>query len=85
MVVQRGFPPPIDLGGDRVRNMPDGEIFDVISNGVRNMPSYAHQVPEADRWNIVTWVRVLGRSQHASVEDVPADLRGRIEPEGASP
>lgn len=85
MVVQRGFPPPVDLSSDRVRNeMRDGQIFETITNGVRNMPAYRKQIPVADRWAIVTWVRVLGRSQHASKEDVPADKQGAIEPEGAA-
>jgi mono/diheme cytochrome c family protein len=81
IVVQRGFPPPVDLTSDRVRGFADGEIFNVMTKGVRNMPSYAAQVPEADRWAIVTWVRVLQRGQRASLEDVPADRRGQIEPE----
>lgn len=81
MTVQRGFPPPVDLTGERVRGLADGEIFDVATHGVRNMPSYAVQVPEADRWAIVTWIRVLQRSQHASPADVPAERRDKIEPE----
>lgn len=84
-VVRRGFPPPIDLSSDRVRELPDGEIFEVISNGVRNMPSYRNQIPVEDRWAIVAWVRVLQRSQHTTIEDVPAEFRDRIEPEGATP
>jgi mono/diheme cytochrome c family protein len=84
MVVQRGYPPPVELSSDRVRTMPDGEIFHTITNGVRNMPSYRKQIPEADRWAIVTWVRVLGHSQHAAIEDVPTDKRNAIEPEGAA-
>lgn len=83
MVVQRGYPPPVDLSSDRVRAMPDGQVFDTITNGVRNMPSYRKQIPVADRWAIVTWVKVLGLSQHATINDVPADKRGAIEPEAA--
>lgn len=83
--VQRGFPPPIDLAGDRVRGLADGEVFEVITNGVRNMPSYRKQIPVADRWAIVTWVRVLGHSQHGSTRDVPPELQNRIEPEGPTP
>lgn len=85
MVVQRGFPPPIDLSSNRISNeMRDGQIFDVITNGVRNMPAYNKQIPVSDRWAIVTWVRVLGRSQHASKDDVPVDMQSSIEPEGAA-
>ncbi|MGC4122237.1 MAG: cytochrome c [Myxococcales bacterium] len=81
MTVQRGFPPPVDLTGERVRGFADGQIFDVMTHGVRNMPSYAVQVPEEDRWAIVTWLRVLQRSQHATPADVPADRQDKIEPE----
>jgi mono/diheme cytochrome c family protein len=84
IVVQRGFPQPIDLIGDRVRGLADGEIFHVISDGVRNMPAYRFQVPVEDRWAIVSWVRVLQRSQHAGVADVPPEKVDRIEPEGTT-
>lgn len=81
LAVQRGFPPPVDLNSERVRGLADGEIFHVVSRGVRNMPSYAAQIPEADRWSIVVWTRVLQRSQHASPGDVPEGQREQIEPE----
>lgn len=85
MVVKRGYPPPVDLGSDRVRGMPDGEIFEVITHGVRNMPSYRKQVPPEDRWAIVTWVRTLQHSQHARLDDVPDDQRGNIAKESGTP
>jgi len=78
MAVRRGYPPPVDLASERVRTMPDGQIFDTISHGVRNMPSYAAQVPPRDRWAIVLWLRVLQRSQHTTVADVPAAMRAAI-------
>lgn len=85
MVVKRGYPLPIDLGSDRVKTMPDGEIFNVITNGVRNMPSYRKQIPVEDRWKIVTWVRVLNKSQHASTNDVPPEMKNRIDAESGTP
>jgi mono/diheme cytochrome c family protein len=81
MVVQRGFPPPINLSDERIRTMRDGELFQLITNGVRNMPSYRHQIPVDDRWAIVTWVRVLGHSQHATLADVPSEQRSNIQKE----
>lgn len=81
IVIQRGFPPPVDLASDRVLQMPDGQIFDTITNGVRNMPAYRKQVPVEDRWAIAAWVRVLQRSQHGKIDDVPAAEKGRILPE----
>lgn len=74
LVVQRGFSRPINLA-DRLADLTDGEVFHVISEGVRNMPSYAHQVPVEDRWKIVAWMRVLQRSQRATTSDVPAGTR----------
>lgn len=73
MVIKRGYPiPPINLASENTRGLPDGEIFEVITHGVRNMPAYNTQIPEQDRWAIVAWVRVLQRSQAATVADVPA-------------
>jgi mono/diheme cytochrome c family protein len=83
VVVRRGYPAPIDLAGDRVRGLPDGEIFNVVTNGVRNMPAYRKQIPVEDRWKIVAWVRALGRSQHASLADVPPEQKSSIAAETA--
>ncbi len=85
MVVKRGYPPPVNLTSDRVLGMPDGQVFWTITNGVRNMPSYRKQIPVEDRWAIVTWVRVLGRSQHGSIADVPEDQKSKIESVEVSP
>ncbi len=73
VVVKRGFLPPPNFHQDKVRQYPDGHIFDAITNGFKNMPSYKHQIPVADRWAIVGYVRALQRSQNASAADVPAD------------
>lgn len=43
----------------RLKQAPDGEIFEVITKGKGRMPSYASQVPEDDRWAIIAWLRVL--------------------------
>ncbi|MGB8224334.1 MAG: cytochrome c [Polyangiales bacterium] len=51
------------LHDDRIRHMPDGQIFATITNGVRNMPSYAYNLPVEDRWAIVEYVRALQLSQ----------------------
>jgi mono/diheme cytochrome c family protein len=78
MVVQRGFPTPIDLASDRARGLSDAQVFDTISHGVRNMPAYAAQIPPADRWAIILWLRVLQRSQHATLADVPVAMRDLV-------
>ncbi len=48
---------------DRLRGIPDGQLYATITNGVRNMPSYAHNIPVDDRWAIVHYVRALQLSQ----------------------
>ena len=68
-----GYTPVPSYHQERLREVPDGYIYDVITNGVRNMPPYAPQIPVADRWAIVAYVRALQRSQNARPEDVPAN------------
>lgn len=70
--------PPSYHDDERVRNLPAGEIFAAISNGVRTMPSYSYQVPADDRWAIVAYVKALQRSQRATLADVPTDKRGEL-------
>jgi len=60
---------------DRIRNMPEGQIFETITQGFGQMPSYADKLSVEERWAIIAWVRVLQRSQQASVEDVPQENR----------
>ena len=61
---------PKSIHDDDVREQPVGQIFNNITNGVRTMPPYGPQIPVADRWAIVAYVRALQRSQNA------ADLEG---------
>ncbi len=63
--VQNGFAKLPNFHEARIREMPDGQMFATISNGVRLMPSYAAQVPVNDRWAIVSYVRALQMSQVA--------------------
>ena len=78
MVVQRGMFPPPTYHQARIRDIEDGHIFDVISNGIRNMPSYRSQIPVSDRWAIVNYLRVLQRSQNATLKDIPESERAKI-------
>lgn len=64
MVVRRGFPKPPTYHDDRLRNAPVGHFFDVMTNGWGRMNSYAAQVPPADRWAIVAYIRALQLSQN---------------------
>lgn len=64
MVVRRGFPKPPTYHDDRLRNAPVGHFFDVITNGWGRMSNYAYQIPAADRWAIVAYIRALQVSQN---------------------
>ena len=78
MVVQRGYRRPPSFHIDRLRNEKVGYFFDVMSNGFGAMPDYATQVPVADRWAIVAYLRALQLSENARVEDVPAQSRAEL-------
>jgi mono/diheme cytochrome c family protein len=79
MIVRRGFRRPPTFHQDRLRNAPVGQIFDVITNGFGAMPDYAGQVPPRDRWAIIAYVRALQLSEHATVSDLPAAERSKLQ------
>jgi mono/diheme cytochrome c family protein len=70
--------PPTSFHTDVVRQRPAGHLYNTITNGIRNMPAYGTQIPVEDRWAIVAYVRALQRSQNATIDDVPADLRSQL-------
>lgn len=78
VMVERGYIPPPSFHIDRIRQMDDGEIFDVITNGIRNMPSYRNQIPVSDRWQIIHYLRALQRSQNATLNDIPEPMRNDL-------
>lgn len=67
--------PPSSFHTDLVKSRPVGHLFNTITHGIRNMPAYGPQIPVADRWAIVAYVRALQRSQGSTIDDVPADRR----------
>ena len=79
MVVKRGMFPPANFSQDRLVKIEDGHFFDVMSNGLRNMPAYKSQIPISDRWAIINYIRVLQRSQTATAKDVPAKVRAKLQ------
>jgi mono/diheme cytochrome c family protein len=56
---------------ERRRNLPDGEIYSIITNGRATMLSYADKLAPQDRWAIVAYVRALQRAQMGKATDVP--------------
>jgi mono/diheme cytochrome c family protein len=81
-IVRRGYRHPPSYHIDRLRQVPNGYIYDVIASGFGAMPDYAAQIPPADRWAIVSYVRALQLAHNAKLDDVPADKRGDLNQEG---
>lgn len=70
--------PPSDLTAAATAARPNGELFEIVSNGIRKMPAYDAQIPVTDRWAIVAYVRALQKSAHGQLGDVPTHLRAEI-------
>ena len=81
MVVRRGFPAPENFDAASQRGASDAHLFDVITSGHGVMYAFADRIGPADRWAIVAYVRALQRSQHASIDDVPAPERRALQEE----
>jgi mono/diheme cytochrome c family protein len=52
-------PPPPSLMDARISAIPAGQMFDVVSNGVRSMPPYAWALSVPERWAVVAYVKSL--------------------------
>lgn len=84
MIAKRGFAlrrPPGNYHTDRLRSMPVGHFYDVITNGYGAMYSYASRIEPQDRWAVVAYIRALQLSQHAKPEDADAtELSNSLKP-----
>jgi hypothetical protein len=78
MIVTRGMKHPPSYHEARLRQVSNGYIFDVITNGFGAMLGYSAQIPVRDRWAIVAYVRALQLSRNAKVSELPADVRDRL-------
>ena len=63
---------------DRIRVMPEGEIFHTISEGKNTMFGMGDRLSISDRWAIIAYLRALQRSQGgAQLSDIPAEERAK--------
>lgn len=67
-----------NLHDKRIVELPDGEIFHVISNGRNLMGSYGANITVEDRWAIIAYLRALQLSHLGKVDDVPQELRAAL-------
>ncbi len=77
--IPKTWVPPLNLLDAEIRARPHGHIFNTITRGIRTMPAYGDQIPEADRWAIVAYVRALQRSGASTADDVPPEKRAELE------
>jgi hypothetical protein len=83
LVAMRGMKHPPTYHQDRLRQAPNGYFYDNITNGFGAMYGYSAQIPPADRWAIIAYVRALQLSRNATVSDLPAELQQRLSSAGA--
>jgi len=68
ILFQRGKVPTANLHDAKYLAYPDGQIFDVITNGTGLMPGYRWPIPPQDRWAIISYVRELQARRIAATE-----------------
>lgn len=92
MIALRGYQLKRPVGNyhsERLRKMPVGHFYDVITNGYGAMYSYASRIEPQDRWAVVAYIRALQLSQHGSASDLndkeKAQLDEKIEPKKEAP
>jgi mono/diheme cytochrome c family protein len=85
MIVQRGYKQPTSYHIERLRAAPIGYFFNVITEGYGVMPTYAPQIPVADRWAIAAYIRVLQYSQNAKLAELPPAAQQLVQEQLAHP
>jgi mono/diheme cytochrome c family protein len=85
MIVTRGYKQPASFHEARLRGAPVGHFFNVMTEGYGVMPSYAGQVPVADRWAIAAYIRALQYSQNARLAELPPETQKAVAAELAKP
>lgn len=85
MIVRRGFKQPESYHSERLRGMPLGYYFDVMTNGFGVMSSYAMQVEADDRWAIAAYIRALQVSQGSRLDGMSPALAEAFEQAMSAP
>ncbi len=81
MIAKRGLElrrPPGNYHTDRLRKMPIGHFFDVITHGYGAMYPYGYRVEPDDRWAIAAYIRALQLSRRATVTELGGEDREKL-------
>jgi hypothetical protein len=84
MVAMRGMKHPPTYHQDRLRQEPNGYLYDVVTNGFGAMSGYSAQIPPQDRWAIIAYFRALQLSRNAPVAELPPSLKEKLMSGGAT-
>ena len=63
ILFQRASVPTASFHQDKILKYPDGQIFDIMTNGMGLMPAYRWPIPTSDRWAIIAYIRELERKR----------------------
>ena len=74
-VTLKGVPPPVSLHLQHALDLPDGQIYHIITHGQKNMASYASQVDRLDRWRLVSFLREM---QETEIQRLAADKAAAV-------
>lgn len=81
-VVQKvaGWATVANLQDDRIRQQPDGQIFNTITHGKNTMGAYGPTIAVEDRWAIVAYLRALHKSQRVQVSELSPEKQKALQP-----
>ena len=75
ILFQRGNVPTASFHDDKILKYADGQIFDIMTNGMGLMPAYRWPIPPSDRWAIIAYIRELERKRLATATSAVAANR----------
>ena len=78
ITTEYGLTAPPSYHGDRLRGIPDGEVYQVITLGKGQMGPYVGKLQPDQRWAVVAYVRALQRAFAGTINEVPADRREEL-------
>jgi len=84
MIAMRGMKHPPTYHQDRLQQVPNGYLYDVVTNGFGAMLGYSAQIPPRDRWAVIAYLRALQLSRNAPVSELPPDLRQKLNAGGST-
>ncbi|MEQ1860584.1 MAG: cytochrome c [Chthoniobacteraceae bacterium] len=68
-----------NLQDDRIRQQPDGQLYNTITHGKNTMGAYGPNIAVEDRWAIVAYIRALQKSQRTALADLPVDKQKELQ------